>query len=165
MKNIIHCLTLVLAILVLVVSGCAQKVDIEAERTALRNADEELSKFASTKDVDGYVASFAEYGSIFPPNTPILTGTEAIRQWVSEMMANPGFSISWQVTTVEVSTAGDLGYTVGTYELTMPDAQGNPGTDRGKYVEVWKKQSGGKWKVVADIFNSDLPAPTAAPNQ
>jgi ketosteroid isomerase-like protein len=26
-------------------------------------------------------------------------------------------------------------------------------------VEVWKKQADGKWQTVADIFNSDLPAP------
>ncbi len=165
MKNIVHCLTLALAILVLVVSGCAQKVDVEAERATLRNADAEWSNVTGAKDVDGFVAAVAENGSILPPNTPILTGSEAIRQWTSELVANPGFAVSWQPTTVEVSTAGDLGYTVGTYELTLHDVQGNPVTDRGKYVTVWKKQPDGKWKVVADIFNSDLPAPTAAPNQ
>ena len=161
MKKIVHCLTLALAILVLVVSGCAQKVDVEAERATLRNADAEWSNVTGAKDVDGFVAAFAENGSILPPNTPILTGSEAIRQWASEMVANPGFALGWQPTTVEVSTAGDLGYTVGTYELTLQDVQGNPLTDRGKYVTVWKKQPDGKWKVVADIFNSDLPAPTA----
>ena len=165
MKNIVHCLTLALAILVLVVSGCAQKVDVEAERATLRNADAEWSKVMGAKDVDGFVEAFAENGSLLPSNTPILTGSEAIRQWASEMVANPGFAVSWQPTTVEVSTAGDLGYTVGTYELTLHDVQGNPVTDRGKYVTVWKKQPDGKWEVVADIFNSDLPAPTAAPNQ
>jgi len=29
-------------------------------------------------------------------------------------------------------------------------------------VEVWKKQPDGSWKVVVDIYNSDLPAPGAA---
>ena len=165
MKNIVHCLTSALVILVLVVSACAQKIDVEAERAALRNADGEWSKVAGAKDVDGFVAAVAENGSILSPNTPILTGKEAIGQWASEMMANPGFALSWQPTTVEVSRTGDLGYTVGTYELTLHDAQGNPMTDRGKYVTVWKKQPDGKWKVVADIFNSDLPAPTATPDQ
>jgi len=36
--------------------------------------------------------------------------------------------------------------------------------DKGKYVTVYRKQPDGKWKVVADIFNSDLPAP-APPKQ
>jgi len=161
-KNI--CLTSALAILTLVVSGCAQKADIEAERAALRNADMEWSKVAKAKNVDGFMAAVAENGSILPPNGPILTGSKAIRKWASEMMATPGFAVSWQPNMVEVSTTGDMGYTVGTYKLTVHDAQGNPVTDRGKYVTVWEKwekQLDGKWQVVADIFNSDLPAPTA----
>jgi ketosteroid isomerase-like protein len=30
--------------------------------------------------------------------------------------------------------------------------------ERGKYLSVWKKQSDGSWKCVADTWNSDLPA-------
>ena len=43
--------------------------------------------------------------------------------------------------------------------MTVNDAKGKPVTDRGKYVEAWKKQADGAWKVVEDIYNSDLPAP------
>jgi ketosteroid isomerase-like protein len=45
--------------------------------------------------------------------------------------------------------------------LTTPDPAGKPVTDRGKYVTIWKKQADGSWKVIADIFNSDLPMPAA----
>jgi ketosteroid isomerase-like protein len=31
--------------------------------------------------------------------------------------------------------------------------------DRGKYLEIWKRQADGSWKVALDIFNSDLPLP------
>jgi len=34
--------------------------------------------------------------------------------------------------------------------------------DRGKFVVVWKKQADGAWKIVADIWNSDMP-PAPAP--
>jgi ketosteroid isomerase-like protein len=50
---------------------------------------------------------------------------------------------------------------MGTFELTLHDPTGKPVVDHGKYVTVWKKQSGG-WKAVADIVNSDLPAPAPA---
>ena len=40
--------------------------------------------------------------------------------------------------------------------------KGKPVADRGKYVTIWRKQPDGKWKVVADILNSDLPVPGAA---
>jgi ketosteroid isomerase-like protein len=62
---------------------------------------------------------------------------------------------------VEVARSGDLAYIMGTYQLTMKDAQGNAVPDHGKFVEVWEKQPDGKWKVGADIFNSDLPLPPA----
>jgi ketosteroid isomerase-like protein len=149
----------------LAMSGCAQKVDVEAERTAIRNAEAEWSKAAAAKEVDEFTAFVVESGSLLTPNAPIVTGSEAIRKWASETTAIPGFAVNWQATTVEVSATGDLGYTVGAYEFTVHDPAGNPVTDRGKYVTVWKKQPDGKWKVAVDIFNSDLPAPTAAPSQ
>jgi ketosteroid isomerase-like protein len=45
--------------------------------------------------------------------------------------------------------------------MTENDAAGKPMTDKGKYLEVWKKQADGTWKCVVDMFNTDLPAPPA----
>ena len=41
-------------------------------------------------------------------------------------------------------------------ESQINDANGNPIEDKGKYIEIWRKQKDGKWKCTADIFNSDL---------
>ncbi|MFQ5927047.1 MAG: YybH family protein [Terriglobia bacterium] len=126
-----------------------------ADEQAIREADSKWSKATGAKDIEGFLSFLADDASLLPPNAPIATGKEAIREWGSGMMTNPGFAVSWQPTQVEVSRAGDLGYTLGTYELTLNDAEGNPVTERGKYVTVWKKQGDGSWKVVADIFNAD----------
>ena len=147
------------AVLLLAMFGCAPKVDFEAERAAIREADSGWSKAANAKDVDGFVSFFADATSFYPPNTPAMTEREAIREWASGLMVMPGFDINWQSTKAEVSRSGELGYTLGTYELTMNDPGGRPVTDRGKYVTLWKKQPDDSWKVVADIFNSDLPLP------
>lgn len=58
---------------------------------------------------------------------------------------------------MEVAKSGDIGYTQGTYEMTVNDAKGNPNTDRGKYLSIWKKQADGAWRCIVDTFNSDLP--------
>jgi len=50
----------------------------------------------------------------------------------------------------EVSRAGDLGYTHGTYELTD---DGKKVIERGSYVRIWKKQ-GDRWLVVLDVTNA-----------
>ena len=133
-----------------------------ADERAIREADAAWAKAAAAKDVEAYLSFFAEDAFVLPPNVPMLTGKESIRKSVSEMMATPGFALSWQITKVEVSRGGDLAYTVGTYQSTLNDAKGKPVTDRGKYMTVWKKQPDGKWKAVADMANSDLPVPGAA---
>jgi ketosteroid isomerase-like protein len=82
---------------------------------------------------------------------PALTGTAKIPDTFAQMAAAPG-GLQWTASKADVGTGGDLGYTNGTYEITM-----NGVTDKGKYVTVWKKQSDGSWKAVEDIINSDVP--------
>lgn len=135
-----------------------------ADEAAIREADIAWSKAAAAKQVDEFVAYFADDASAFPPNAPIATGKEAIRESVAQHFEMPGFAVSWQAAKVEAARSGDLGFSQGTFEMTFNDPKGNPVMDRGKYVTVWKKQADGSWKAVADIFNSDLPA-SGAPAQ
>ncbi len=147
------------ALLALAVSGCAPQVDVEADKAAIRDlTDVQWLNAAQAKDVDTALSYYADEASVMPPNATILTGKEAIRARHLEVYSRPGFAITWQTTKIEVSRAGDLAYTIGTFELTVNDAEGNPVTTVSKYVTVWKKQADGQWKVVADIFNRDAPA-------
>ena len=129
---------------------------------ALRDLDAQWSAAAGAKDLDKTVSYYAEDAIVMPPNAAIATTKEAIRGAWKEMLTSPGAAISWTATKVEVAKSGDLAYVSGTYEETMTDASGKPVKDRGKYVEIFKKQADGTWKVVADIWNSDLPASAPA---
>ncbi len=146
------------ALLALAVSGCAPQVDVEADKTAIRDlTDVQWLNAEQAKDVDTVLSFFADDASLFPLNASIVTGKEAIRAHLSEEYSGPGFAISWQTTKVEVSRSGDLAYSHGTYEVTVNVPEGNPVTDKGKWVTAWEKQPDGTWKVVADIWNSDGP--------
>lgn len=140
--------------------GAASAADTKIEQ-ALRDLDDQWSKAAGAKDLDKTVSYYAEAAVVMPPNAPSATTKEAIRNAWKELLASPGAAISWKTTKVEVAQSGDIGYSSGTYEFTMNDATGKPVPDRGKYLEVWKKQADGKWKCVMDIWNSDLPAAPA----
>jgi ketosteroid isomerase-like protein len=147
------------AILALFIS-CEQKAPPDmrpADESAIRSADEAWSKVTAAKDIEGHLAYYADDASVLSPNAPIATGKEALRTMISQFYAMPGFAVSWQPTKVEASKGGDFGYTVGTYEMSFNDPKGKPVTDRGKYVTIWKKQADGSWKVILDMFNSDLP--------
>ena len=87
-----------------------------------------------------------------------MTGRAALRaSWTA--LLSPKIVLSWKAIKVDVAQSGDLAYLVGTYELSSKDAQGKPVSDRGKIMEVFRKQADGTWKVVADMYNSDLPGP------
>ena len=147
------------ALLVLAANGCAPQVDIAAEQAAIRDlTDVQWLNAEQAKDVDTVLSFFADDASSFPPNASIVTGKEAIRARLSEEYSGQDFAISWQTTKVEVSGSGDLAYSHGPYEVTVNDPEGNPVTNKGKWVTVWEKQPGGTWKVVIDIWNSDGPA-------
>ncbi len=157
MKNARKGSLLLLAGWLVLLAGCyRQPADTRAaDEAALRARDAEWSQTAGAKDAAGFAAFFADGGVFMPPNGPALTDRAAIEKWAAALTANPGFAVSWTVAQVEVARSGDLGYTRGTYELTLNDAKGKPMTEKGKHVTAWKKQADGSWKVVADIFNAD----------
>jgi ketosteroid isomerase-like protein len=135
------------------------KDERNADEDRIRKLDAEWSKTAGTLDVDKTVAYYSDDASVLPPNEKVANGKVAISALWAGLLA-PGTSISWEVTKLEVARSGDLAYLTGVYHLSMKGPDGKPIDDVGKMVEVWKKQPDNQWKVVADIFNSDLPMPT-----
>ena len=138
-----------------------------ADETALKKLDEEWSKAAGDRDVDKTISYYSDDAVVMPPNIPTLSGKEPIRALWKSMLESPDFSGGWKATKVEVARSGDLAYVNGTYEFNEKDDSGKPITDKGKYLEIWKKQADGSWKCVADMFSSDLPvaAPAEKPTR
>jgi ketosteroid isomerase-like protein len=131
------------------VAACGRPAaNVEQEREALLRLDREWS--ASAKDAEKFLSFMAPDASLYPPGMPKVTGTAALRDVLTKMMAAPGFSLEFAPTKAEVAASGDLGYTTGTYQSTMGGV-----AEKGKYVTAWKKQSDGEWKVTDDIFNAD----------
>jgi uncharacterized protein (TIGR02246 family) len=147
--------------LVVLTSACNQQTadTRAADESAVRDADAQWAKTAGANDLDGTVSYYADDASLLPPNAPIATGKQAIRAVWDSSLLSPHAVVSWQITKADVARSGELAYVMGVYQITPKDPEGRPLADRGKLVEVWKKQADGKWKTVADIFNSDLPAP------
>ncbi len=128
---------------------------------ALAATDAAWMKVYHAKDLAKSVAFCDELASMLVPNAPIATGKDAIAKAIESDFKND--DIAWHVKKVGVAKSGDLGYTSGTTEMTFKDASGNTKSDKGKYLTVWKKQADGTWKVLVDMFNSDLPATTGLP--
>lgn len=136
-----------------------------ADEATLKNLDAQWSKAAGAKDVEKTASYYSDDALVLPPNMPAIQGKQGARAMWQGMFSVPGFGGGWKVSKVEVAHSGDLGYVTGTYELSESDASGKPSIDKGKYLEVWKRQSDGTWKCIIDMFNSDLPSVGPEPSK
>jgi uncharacterized protein (TIGR02246 family) len=134
----------------------------ERDLNSIRELEHRAREAAKAKDLDRYVSFYADDAVLLWPGVPMVSGRAAIRKFMQAFFSMPDFSLSFETTQVEVSRAGDFAYTCGTNKVILVDPSGRKMKDSGKYLTVYKKQSDGTWKVVADTGNSDLPAPVPA---
>lgn len=128
------------------------------QRSALLKVDRAWSGLASKgKDVEGIVAFWSDDATVYPGGSPAIHGKKAIREFVKSSLATPGFHISWKPERATVSADGTLGYTAGTNSMTVPGKDGKLMTISARYVSVWKRHRGGKWRCVEDITISTGP--------
>lgn len=135
-----------------------------ADEAVIRQLDIAWSRAAEMNDLEGIVNMYAEDAVVMVPHAAIVIGKQAARELNRAMLSTPGFLVQWRPDSVEVARFGDIGYVLGTYDLTVNDATGIPMTDKGKYVEIWKKQTDGSWKVAVEALNSDLPPRLVPPS-
>jgi ketosteroid isomerase-like protein len=149
---------------VLALAGCAPtapQVDIEAEKAAIGQmlADWlEATNKPVEEGADEYVSYATEDAVWLPPNAERIDGRAGIREWALQPTGAEDFSVDWKTTSIEVAADGRLAYAIGTYELSQKDASRNPVSDKGKWVNVYKKQADGSWKCSVAMWSSDLPA-------
>lgn len=132
--------------------GCAPPaLDLESERNALLAVDKAWSE--TINDTPTFLSFVADGAHFMPFGAPLAQG-DGIRTTWEGLTSMPGFALEWQATYAEVAASGDLGYTIGTFEL-VAEHEGTAMLTLGKYVTVWGKQADGSWKVLVDCFNTN----------
>jgi ketosteroid isomerase-like protein len=88
----------------------------------------------------------------------LMTGKDSIRAGLKEEFSDPNSSLDFHTTKVEVAKSEDLAYSQGTYTYSSTDPKTKKAViEHGNYVEVYKKQPDGSWKVVEDIATQEAP--------
>ena len=147
---------LILLIFVFQIS-CGQLVDTKVEKENLLQTDIEFAQFSVN---NGAAEAFNEYLTDDALQLPAGDNpVEGVKNIYNRMKDNQGnYVLDWSPKYAEVAKSGELGYTWGTYSLAYKDENGEEQKSYGKYLNIWKKQSDGKWKVAVDIGN-DSPDP------
>lgn len=100
--------------------------------------------------VEAYKKFLASDATFLPNRRGPFHGVDSI----CEAIQIPGveYSLTWVPESGKVSDSGDMGYTWDNYELTYP-SDGKVETEKGKYLNVWSRQTDGSWKVIIDMGN------------
>lgn len=108
-------------------------------------------------DVKSIVMLYTDDAVELPPNQAMVKGSAALEKHYADLLK--GNTVKLSLTGIETTSAGDIGYDVGTYSQTVtPGTAGaKPMTERGKYVVILRRGADKQWKVKYAIYNSDLP--------
>ena len=139
-------------ILALLLGGC-QQATLESNATFASNSPD-WEKAFNEPDKELGMAQYTDDAMLMPPNAPSMVGKQAIGEM---FVGADAAGISLSLNTTEGFSSGDLGYAMGEYTFRAPNGSV---ADVGKYIEVHKRVNG-KWLMHRDIYNSDLPPPSA----
>jgi uncharacterized protein (TIGR02246 family) len=152
----------IIALTIGVAGGCSAtyKSSLSEEETAIRRTDADWLAAAESHSVNSAIPFWADDATIMAPGMQPVVGKDAIRKYVTDSFAIPGFSISWKTDKIEVSQSDDLAYSTGTNQISFNGPDGKVVTQNGNSAAVWKKESDGSWKCIVDIMT---PGPDESP--
>jgi ketosteroid isomerase-like protein len=117
---------------------------------SLLNADRALA--AQSRSIGfraAYSKAMAPDARKLDGGVPPAIGRDAILALMARYPAD--LSLDWIPEEAVVASSGDLGFTWGHFTATSHDRTGKLVTDHGKYLDVWRRQSDGSWRWIADI--------------
>ncbi len=159
----------VLPILLAAALGCqpAGAKDTSAEaKQAIDAADAKWAVLSAAGHADSIADVYHANGVMLPPNMAPVRGRDAIRAFMTTMnsMSSPPPVLT--VRAESVWAQGPLAVELGRWNFAWPAAAkrppGKPAGDSGKYMVRWANDNG-RWLMVEDIWNSDVPLPMATP--
>lgn len=121
---------------------------MEQWKVELIEADRGFERSVQSGGLGTWLHAFGSTGMMISGGV-VHIGQEGIRQAVLPMFADPAFELTWVPTLASVGS-GNMGYTVGTYQMTRSGESG-PATETGSYLTVWRRTEDGAWHVEADI--------------
>jgi len=148
----------ILAVFILL-AGSGYAVNVEKEKAKLLNTDRDFAKMSLERGAEeAFRMYLAEDAIQMPSRAELVVGRDNICQGMKESAGI--YVLDWVPQNGEVAKSGDMGWTWGEFVFYFMNKSGEMKMSYGKYLDVWKKQKDGSWKVVVDIGNSS-PAPEA----
>jgi ketosteroid isomerase-like protein len=131
----------------------AKPLNYDSLKTVLLITDANFSDLSSKKGVhESFTTYIADDGAMLRPNRMPIISKDSLRVYFSNR-PDTGYTLIWTPLFSDISKSGDLGYTYGTYKLTVKSSKE---MEEGTYATVWKQDPSGNWKFVLDTGNPGL---------
>lgn len=122
----------------------------DADREAIRALHRDFVGWVKSKNSEALSQIYVADGVLMAPGAPAVIGRADIKAFGDAFPPVTEFSLTEET----IDGNADVAYVRGSYSITL-GVPGSPAED-GKFVEVWRKQPDGTWKLAIDIWNSDL---------
>jgi ketosteroid isomerase-like protein len=139
----------------ILLSACFKKEEKKSNadsKAELIAAEISFSKLSGEKGSRKALMQFIDSnGVLLRPNSYPLVGGNAIN-FISQIN-DSAYLMNWQPVGAGLAESGELGYTYGVYTVSLKNKDG---VMRGTYVNIWKKQADGSWKLLLDSGNQGV---------
>jgi ketosteroid isomerase-like protein len=127
------------------------KTDTAGALAEMRDAENNFSMLSVTggagRAFDKYVTDDARF---YRSGALPVVGANAIKDYLRQNVAK----FSWELIDGGVASAGDFGYTYGSYELIPALGKGDGKTEHGYFARVWKRDARGRWRAVMNVAHA-----------
>ena len=129
---------------------------VSAEQS-IRRAVEEFTRAYNAGDLQNLANIFAEDLIDMSAGEPTRTGEEARKDFVARVAATHAkFRPRLEIHIEELRVAGEWAYQRGNLRVTLiPKEGGDTSFIRQRYLEIWKRQPSGKWKIAIEMDNTE----------
>jgi uncharacterized protein (TIGR02246 family) len=136
------------------VAAAAKGEPMSRGEAAVRRLTQEWVLACNTRQLDELIELYAPDALVLRSNLPPIRGAMAVREFFYASLEAGLGEVALDPMRVEV--LGDLAHEVGRYSALVPGSSGKRREERGKYLWVFAKQSGGDWRLVSECWSSDL---------
>lgn len=134
--------------------SAAMRGDMSRAEAAVRRVTQEWVLACNTKHLDDVLEVYAADAMLLRSNYPSMRGAAGIREFFYGALDTGLGEVEMEPLRVDI--IGELAYEAGRFKALVPSAAGKRREERGKYLWVCQRQTGGEWKIVADCWASDL---------
>lgn len=150
--------TVLLLVMVLALGGCSgqdasNQAEVSAGKIELGQMNRDFAAALNAKDAKAAAALYTEDAVLIPPGEPLVRGREAIEEYWRGAIESGGVR-DVSVETMDALSSGSLGYETGSFVLTANGPDGEAVIDRGRYIELLRREPDGRWLSTHGIWNA-----------